>query len=146
MSRGLGALQRDILAALNRDHEADFVSEDWHAVYDLRAVKRTLAARGRGRPAFEASFSRAIGTLVRHGLLRKEWRPGARSVDHYHTAFVSRRALSVKSPRAVPGGYARMARAVRQAFAGQPVPGTIQVALHGLGVAIMDLARKERHR
>jgi hypothetical protein len=108
MSRGLGRLQREILAALDADHEANFVSYDGRPVYDMLAVKETLAARGPGRicrlyvpelqaiyrwrsGAFEASFSRAIHTLVQRGILRREF---GWSIDWYHTHFVS---VSVKS-------------------------------------------------
>jgi hypothetical protein len=105
MSRGLGALQREILAALDEAHEADFLSSrDFRRVYDLLAVKETLAARGKGRlcrmyvpalgeryvwrsGAFEASFSRAIRTLITRGLLRKEI--GPRTADWAHIHFVS---------------------------------------------------------
>jgi hypothetical protein len=115
MSRGLGALQREILAALDEDHQADFVSYDHRTVYDLLAVKETLAARGHGRlcrmyvpeipelyvwrsGAFEASFSRAIRTLVTRGLLRREFRRTITGdIDLYHTAYVSRQPISVNS-------------------------------------------------
>jgi hypothetical protein len=152
MSRGLGSLQREILATLNRGHEADFVSDDYHAVYDLRAVKRTLAARRQDRlprlhyPAFEASFSRAIDTLIGRGLLRREFPPNARGqIDRYHTAFVSRQTISVKSKAeltVVELGYNRMHRAVLKAFAGQPIPDAIMVALHGLSIACADIVRR----
>jgi hypothetical protein len=115
MSRGLGSLQREILATLDQEHQADFCSFDYRTVYDLLAVKETLAARGQGRlcrmyvpelsesyvwrsGAFEASFSRAIRTLVKRGVLRREWKRNNRGeVDLYHTAYVSRQTISVKS-------------------------------------------------
>jgi hypothetical protein len=152
MSRGLGSLQREILATLNQDHEADFMSDDYHAVYNLLAVKRTLAARRQDRlcrlhyPAFEASFSRAIDTLVQRGLLRREWRPNAcGQIDRYHTAFVSRQAISVKSRADLtPLELAcnRMRRAVLKAYEGQSVPDVMMVTLHGLSVACADIARR----
>jgi hypothetical protein len=115
MSRGLGSLQREILAALDEAHEADFRSYDGRTVYDLLAVKETLAAGGQGRlrqlwvpeipellvwrsGAFEASFSRAIRALVKRGLLRREFRRTLTGdIDLYHTAYVSREPISVKS-------------------------------------------------
>jgi predicted deacylase len=121
MSRGLGSLQREILAALDKAHEADFCSSDYRTVYDLLAVKETLAARGQGRlcqlwvpeipeflvwrsGAFEASFSRAIRTLVKRGVLRREWKRNNRGwIDTYHTAYVSRQPISVKSECALDG-------------------------------------------
>jgi hypothetical protein len=153
MSRGLGSLQREILATLNQDHEADFVSDDYHAVYDLLAVKRTLAARRQGRlcqldcsPAFEASFSRAIRMLVTRGLLRREWRRNTSGqIDRYHTAFVSRQAISVKSKTKltpIESACKRMRRAVLKAYERQPVPDAIMVVLHGLYVATTDIARR----
>jgi hypothetical protein len=106
MSRGIGTLQREILEALNEAHEADFLSYDYRTVYDLSAVKATLAARGKGRlcqmyvpelgaryvwrsGAFEASFSRAIRTLIARGVLRKEVSHRHRA-SGTHTYFVSR--------------------------------------------------------
>ncbi len=85
MSRGIGKLQREILEALNEAHEADFISYDYRTVYDLSAVKETLATRGRGllcqmyvpelgewyvwrSGAFEASFSRAIRVVSANGV------------------------------------------------------------------------------
>jgi hypothetical protein len=106
---------REILAALDEAHQAAFISYDYRTVYDLLAVKQTLAQRGQGRlcqlyipeipdfivwrsGAFEASFSRAIRTLVKRGLLRREFRRTlAGGVDFYHTAYVSRQPISVNS-------------------------------------------------
>jgi hypothetical protein len=117
MSRGLGTLQREILEALNEAHEADFLSSrDFRTVYDLSAVKETLATRGKGRlcqmyvpelgaryvwrsGAFEASFSRAIRTLITRGVLRKEIYHRHRG-SWVHIYFVSRQPdnpVSVKS-------------------------------------------------
>lgn len=102
MSRGLGALQREILETLNEAHEANFVSYDYRTVYDPHAVKQTLVARVKGRTsrlyvpeldsvyvwhsgAFEASFSRTLKTLVKRGLLRREF---GWSLDFYHTRLL----------------------------------------------------------
>jgi hypothetical protein len=72
MSRGLGKLQRAILEVLP-DHPADYAE-----VYDLRAIKWTLAYRWGAvyrdwciDAAFEAAFSRAVRTLVTRRLLRR---------------------------------------------------------------------------
>jgi hypothetical protein len=106
MSRSLGTLQREILDALNEAHEADFIARDYRTVYDLSAVKRTLVARGQGRlcrmfvpeipewvvwrsGAFEASFSRAVRTLIARGVLRKEVSPDL-AASWPHRYFVSR--------------------------------------------------------
>jgi hypothetical protein len=70
MSRGLGKLQRAILEVLP-DHTADYCD-----VYDVRAIKWALAYRWGAvyrdwciSAEFEASFSRAMRTLVKRGLL-----------------------------------------------------------------------------
>jgi hypothetical protein len=115
MSRGLGALQREILAALNEEHWYSQIirTYDGRVIYDLLAVKNTLA-QGKGRTdrlyvpelqavyvwhtgAFTAAFSRAIRTLVSRGVLRPEHFP-KRNGDYnlYHTHFISREPISVK--------------------------------------------------
>jgi hypothetical protein len=72
MSRGLGSLQRAILEVLP-DHPADYIG-----VYDVRAMKWTLARRWGAvygdwciSAEFEASFSRAMRTLVTRGLIQR---------------------------------------------------------------------------
>jgi hypothetical protein len=72
MSRGLGKLQRAILEVLP-NHTADYAD-----VYDLRAIKWALAYRCGAvyhdwciNGEFEASFSRAVCTLVKRGLLQR---------------------------------------------------------------------------
>jgi hypothetical protein len=109
MSRGLGTLQREILAALDQDHEAHFRTYDTYSpVYNLHAVKATLAQRGQGRTgrlfvpelsavyvwhtaAFTSAFSRAIHTLMKRGLLRHELHETPRgTIDDFHTHYVSR--------------------------------------------------------
>jgi hypothetical protein len=87
---------------------------DGRIIYDLLAVKETLA-QVKGRTdrlyvpelqavyvwhtnAFTTAFSRAIRTLVKRGVLRREYFP-KRNGDWnlYHTHFVSRGPISVKS-------------------------------------------------
>ena len=114
MSRGLGRLQREILAAMDADHEAEFVTIDRRPIYDLYAIKATLAQRGYGRlcrvwvpripemyiwtsGAFTASFSRAIKTLLARGLVQRHELPTqAQGMTFAHTHFVSRTPISVK--------------------------------------------------
>jgi hypothetical protein len=69
MSRGLGRLQRDILAVLPHAETA--------GGYDLRAVAQAIASQtgrlgGDGKPTagFAATFSRSIRSLIRRGYLR----------------------------------------------------------------------------
>jgi hypothetical protein len=115
MSRGLGALQREILGALDAEHQEFGTTYDRRPYYDLHAVKETLARRGAWRLCrlhvtelqavyvwysgpFEASFSRAVRTLVKRGVLRREILPTDRGTwDFYHTYYVSLEPISVKS-------------------------------------------------
>jgi hypothetical protein len=109
VSRGLGALQREILEALTTEHETDrYVTVDRRPIYDLLAVKLTLAERVKGRKdrlyvpelqavyvwitgAFTASFSRAVKTLVARGCLERHYFPTKDGgCDMSHTHFVSR--------------------------------------------------------
>jgi hypothetical protein len=70
MSRGLGTLQRAILEALP-------TAEVYLGVYDLRAVKFTLAKQWGAwdgwnlDSSFEASFSRAVRTLITRGYVQR---------------------------------------------------------------------------
>ncbi len=80
MSRGLGRLQGEILAALHA-HEllTEFRYQGHHftpataGLYDLREIAREVAQqlhRQDGDGAFSAAFSRAVRGLVRRGFLR----------------------------------------------------------------------------
>ena len=116
MSRGLGKLQREILDTLDEDHLADYVTHDRRPIYNLLAVKETLA-QVKGRTdrlyvpelqavyvwhtgAFTSAFSRAIRTLIKRGVLSAHYLPTRNgNVDLYHIHSVSRHELSVKSQR-----------------------------------------------
>jgi hypothetical protein len=113
MSRGFGALQREILETLDEDHLAEYVTYDRRPIYNLLAVKATLA-QVKGRTdrlyvpelqavyvwhtgAFTAAFSRAIRTLIKRGVLRAQYLPTHTGhIDLYHIHSVSRHDLSVK--------------------------------------------------
>ena len=115
MSRGLGALQREILETLDQADQADYVTYDRRPIYSLHSLKAILVERGKGRTArlyvpelravyvwqtnaFTAAFSRAIKTLITRGILSREWLPQRNgNVDFSHIHFVSRPPLSVKS-------------------------------------------------